>query len=253
MEQTTERKAQARRRRNRERRRWKLIRYLLAAAAILLAVNVFFEISDIQVAGNVIYSAGEVLEASGIHAGRSALTVSDWLTERRIRSALPGISAAGVSLSLPDTLIITVEETPVLAVLETAQGPVPISGSCEVTSGFRGDEAELVHIFGLEPEAAEVGRVIAVREGDSTKLSYLQALLPLLEAEEMLGDVRDVDVSNVSNLHFRYLDRFTVRLGEQEELAVKLDRLRRLVRELNAGDSGILDLSTKDEGHYIPG
>lgn len=253
MEHTIERKTQVRHRHKLERRRWKLFRYLLAAAAILLAMNIIFEISNIQVAGNVIYSEGEVLEASGLRAGRSALTVSGWVTARRIRKALPGVSNASVSLSLPDTLVITVAETPALAVLETAAGPVPISGDIKVVSGFRGNEAELVHIRGLEPASADVGKVVTVTDADSTKLSYLKELLPLLDAQGMLADVRELDVSNVSNLHFEYQERFTVRLGEQENLANKLDLLRRLVHTLSAGDAGILDLSTEDEGHYIPG
>ena len=43
------------------------------------------------------------------------------------------------------------------------------------------------------------------------------------------------------------------RLGEQEQLTNKLDLLRRIISTLNIGDSGILDLSTEHEGHYIPG
>ena len=51
----------------------RILRYLLAAAAMLLAANIFFEISDIQVKGNVIYSEGEVREASGLHLYSSIL------------------------------------------------------------------------------------------------------------------------------------------------------------------------------------
>lgn len=253
MEQARERGTMVRRRRKQLRRRWKLIRYLLAAAAILLAVNVFFEISNIQVAGNVIYSESEVVAASGLQTGRSALTVSGWLTGRRIRRELPGVSAAAVSLSLPDTLVITVAETPALVVLDTENGVVLLSQDCKVVSGFPGSEEELIHVKGIHPESTDVGKVLGVSDGEKTKLGYLQELLPLLEEESMLGEVRDVDISNVSDLHFTYQGRFTVRLGEQEKLAGKLDRLRRLVQTLGAGDGGIIDLSTDHEGHYIPG
>ncbi len=253
MEQTMDRRTQARQRRKVERRRWKLLRFLLAAAAIFLAMNILFEISDIQVAGNVIYSEAEVLEASGLRPGRSALTVSGFVTAKRIHKALPGISDARVSLTLPDMLTITVSETPAIAVLETAAGSVPVSGDCQVVNGFRGNEAELIRVRGLEPESADVGATITVRDGDSTKLTYLQELLPLLEQTGLMPEVEEIDVSNVSSLTFTYQGRFTVRLGGQENLAGKLDLLQRVVSALGAGDAGILDLSTEQEGHYIPG
>ena len=97
----------------------KTLRYILAALAILLSVNVFFEISDIQVEGNVIYSAGEITEASGLHPGLSGLAPVGPVASRRIRKALPGVTGARVSLVLPDRLVITVRETAAAAVLMT--------------------------------------------------------------------------------------------------------------------------------------
>ena len=204
--------------------------------------------------GNVLYSESDVIEASGLELGGSSLAISDWMVARRIRTALPGISSAKVVLAIPDTLRIRISETPALAVLETESGPVMLSRECKVVNGYSGDEAELVHISGINPVSTEVGALLGVSDGESTKLTYLQELLPLLEKEDVLHSVQDIDISNVSDLRFRYQSRFTVRLGEQEKLINKLDLLRRIVNyELNIGDSGILDLSTEHEGHYIPG
>lgn len=253
MEQTVQRMEEKRRRRKQERRRWKLIRYLLALVAILLATNIFFQISDIQVEGNVLYSESDVIEASGLKIGESSLAISDWMIARRIRAELPGISSAKVMLAIPDTLHIRISETPALAVLETEAGPVMLSRECKVVNGYYGDEAELIHIRGISPVSTDVGELLGVSAGESAKLTYLQELLPMLEKEDVLGAVQDIDISNVSDLHFYYEGRFTVRLGGQDKLLSKLDRLRRIVSTLNIGDSGILDLSTEHEGHYIPG
>lgn len=253
MEQTMQRAEEKRRRKKQEQRRWKLFRYLLAVAAMLMAANIFFQISDIQVEGNVLYSESDVIAASGLQLGGSSLAVSDWMVARRIHNELPGISSAVVTLAIPDTLRIRVSETPALAVLETEAGPVMLSRTCEVVNGYSGNEAELVHIRGISPVSTDVGQLLGVSAGESTKISYLQELLPTLEKEGMLSSVQDIDISNGSDLHFRYEGRFTVRLGEQEDMRGKLDLLRRIVQSLNIGDGGILDLSTEHEGHYIPG
>ena len=253
MDKTTERRAAARRRKELSRERLKLIRYLLAALAILLAVNIFFEISDIQVEGNVIYSSGEIREASGLRTGVSGLLPVGPFVSRRIRGALPGVASARVSLSVPDRLVITVRETAAVAVLSTENGPVLLSEECEVVGGFRGDEEELIRVRGLRPSKAETGKDLRVPESESAKLSYLRELLSLLELKGVRADVQDLDLSNVSDLHFTYLGRFTVRLGRQEELSGKLDLMQRIVANLGAGDAGILDMSTPQEGHYFPG
>ena len=73
MDETREASRQPRQRKTVSGGRLRLLRYLLAAAAMLLAANIFFEISDIQVKGNVIYSEGEIREASGLQVGDSGL------------------------------------------------------------------------------------------------------------------------------------------------------------------------------------
>ena len=253
MDKALERRSRMRRRKMRSESRLRMVRYLLAAVAMLLAANIFFEISDIQVEGNVIYSSSEITEASGLKPGDSGLLSLRGIASRRIRSSLPGISAARISLVVPDRMVITVKETSAVAVLKTEQGTLLLSQDCQAVSGFRGDEGELLQIRGITPLETEVGKTLRVSDAESTKLSYLREMLTLLSEKEMRLDVQDLDFSNVSDLHFRYLDRFNVRMGRQEKLESKLDLMKRIVENLGAGDRGTLDMSTPQEGHYFPG
>ncbi len=253
MDHALERRIRTRRRRMRNEHTLRTVRYLLAAAAILLAVNIFFEISDIQVEGNVIYSSTEITEASGLRTGVSGLLPLRAIASRRIRSSLPGVSSARISLVVPDRMVITVKETSAVAALQTENGVLLLSRDCQAVSGFRGDERELLQVRGIHPLETQVGETLRVSDVESTKLSYLKEMLALLTEEEMRQDVQDLDFSNVSDLHFRYLGRFTVRMGSQEKLEKKLDLLKRIVNNLGAGDRGTLDMSTPQEGHYFPG
>ena len=253
MDKALERRSRMRLRKMRSESRLRMVRYLLAAVAMLLAANIFFEISDIQVEGNVIYSSSEITEASGLKPGDSGLLSLRGIASRRIRSSLPGISAARISLVVPDRMVITVKETSAVAVLKTEQGTLLLSQDCQAVSGFRGDEAELLQIRGITPLETEIGKTLRVSDAESTKLSYLREMLTLLSEKEMRLDVQDLDFSNVSDLHFRYLDRFNVRMGRQEKLESKLDLMKRIVENLGAGDRGTLDMSTPQEGHYFPG
>jgi cell division protein FtsQ len=253
MNETMERSRRSQRHRSLSRSRLRLLRYLLAAAAMLLAANVFFEISDIQVKGNMIYSEEEVVDASGLELGDSGLLTARPLVVRRIRRSLPGVSQASISLVLPDRMVISVEETSAVAVLQTSRGPILLSEECRVVGGFRGDEAELLRLRGLEPLETGEGELLQVKETDSTKFSYLREILPLVAEMGFRGQIQDMDISNVSNLQFSYLGRYTVRMGKQEGVSGKLDLMRRIAENLGIGDSGVLDMSTPQEGHYFPG
>ena len=154
---------------------------------------------------------------------------------------------------VPDRMVITVKETSAVAVVKTEDGVVLLSQDCQAVSGFRGDESELLQVRGIRPLETKVGETLKVSDAESTKLSYLREMLTLLSEKEMRLDVQDLDFSNVSDLHFRYLDRFNVRMGRQEKLENKLDLLQRIVGNLGAGDRGTLDMSTPQEGHYFPG
>ncbi len=229
-----------------------MIRYPLALVCIFLAINIFFEISDIQVQGNVIYSSQEIQDASGLRIGGSGLMILEPLTRSRIRKALGNVTDAEISLQIPDTVVITVSEMVAIARLETGGQTLAITDECRLLGNNRVNTEELLLIRGFAPLETEEGQILSAADADQTKLTYLQELLPLLEERGMLEDVSEVDVTNPSGLSFRYLERFTVRLGKQDNLAGKLKLMKRIVDTMGPGDSGILDMSTNQEGHYIP-
>jgi len=229
-----------------------VIRYPLALVCIFLAINIFFEISDIQVQGNVIYSSQEIQDASGLRIGGSGLMILEPLTRSRIRKALGNVTDAEISLQIPDTVVITVSEMVAIARLETGGQTLAITDECRLLGNNRVNTEELLLIRGFAPLETEEGQILSAADADQTKLTYLQELLPLLEERGMLEDVSEVDVTNPSGLSFRYLERFTVRLGKQDNLAGKLKLMKRIVDTMGPGDSGILDMSTNQEGHYIP-
>lgn len=241
------------RRRRRQPRTLKPLRYALAAAAMLLALNTFFKISNIQVAGNVLYSTGEVLSAAGLRSGRSALLLRPAPAETSILRSLPCVSGVRVRLRLPDTVVIQVEESPAVASLAYDGQLLLLNRACKVVgTGDAAAAAGLIELSGLAPLSGEVGARLSLGETDSGKLDYLTALLGLLAEKDMLPSVTALDISNAADLRFQYEGRFSIRLGGQDNLSYKLDFLRSIAADLAGGETGTIDLSKDQEGHYIP-
>lgn len=230
----------------------KLLRYLLAAAAMLVAVALFFEISDIQTEGNVVYSKGEILAAAQLREGNNFFLTRRDAAERRIVESMACVEHAEIRFRLPNTLVIRIEEGPAVAWTESEAGVLLLSARCRVV-GIGGDTAGLLHIAGITPEEPVQGEILSLSETDTGKQAFLAEVLGALEDKELLSQVRDLDIANVSDLHFEFNGRFSVRMGGQSRVAEKLDFLQRIVASLGSAETGVIDLSTDMEGHFIPG
>ena len=84
---------------------------LLVVAVFLVCVALFFRVNDIQVAGNSLYTAEQVIAAAGIAQGDNLVTIRRGATAAQIMAELPYVESAQVERVLPDTVILTVTES----------------------------------------------------------------------------------------------------------------------------------------------
>jgi hypothetical protein len=68
----------------------------------------------------------------------------------------------------------------------------------------------------------------------------------------MAQDVTMIDMSNMADAVFRYQNRFTVKLGKNENVGYKLELLLSAVGQLAPGDSGTIDLTTDKKVAFSP-
>ena len=89
----------------------KLIIMLAVVAAIVFGVAIFFKVNTIEIQGNTVYSADQIIEASQIQPGDNLLTVNKALAVGNIKAALPYVEDVSIARSLPDGIIIQVRES----------------------------------------------------------------------------------------------------------------------------------------------
>jgi len=224
--------------------------FLLVVAALVFGLSVFFRIGNIEVTGNSIYTAEEIVEASGIETGDNLFFVNRFAAVSRIYAKLPYVENAVVSLKMPNRLIIEISESSAVAWVTAEDGYWAIDRSCKLLSRVNADEiGGLIRIEGLKPIAPEVGEEIAAGESESPKVTYLAAILRQITELGLTGSVTYVDVSNVASPQFDYLGRFQVKLGTNENVEYKFQCLLSAVDALAEGDRGTLDLSIDKQAH----
>jgi cell division protein FtsQ len=231
---------------------FKVLAVLITAVAILLAMSVFFKISRIDVAGAESYSAEEIIEASGIEVGENLFFVDRFGAASRIFVELPYIDSVTVTRQLPNHILITVSESKAAACVTYDGGLYAVNHNGKVISAVDESEAEgLIRVTGIEVAEPKPGAQLEADKADAGKLETLVALMQEMFGRSMLSDVQDIDLSDATNPAFTYLDRFTVRVGANENIGYKLGMLMSAVEQLSDYESGTIDLSVDDKRAYF--
>jgi len=197
----------------------------LVTLMTLIGTSAFLRVVEIRVEGASKYSAREVSEASGVSRGDSLMRVNKQRVSGNILRSLPFIKEAQISRKLPDILVIEVTESTQIATIYFAGDNLIIDSAARVLTRVDEKPDDLIEIRGIEISDVREGEQPRVELGAETKLQYIQDILGAMEREGMEKDVSYLDVSNISNIHFGYLDRYRVILGGVRDLKNKLGKL----------------------------
>ena len=227
--------------------------FLLICVALVFGMGVFFRVQTIEVVGNVEYPPETIIEASGIDEGDNLFFINQASAVSRINARLPLVESARVERSLPNKIIITVQESSAVAYVDWEGQFWILTGNCKLLGTAPMEELTgLIHVANLTPVEPEEGAFMEVESADELKLSYLKSLLSSIEELGIAADVTDLDISNPANPTFRYLGRFTVRMGSNDNTDYKLRMLLSAVMTMGAEEAGTFNLSDGLHVYFIP-
>ena len=248
----------AAKRRNRRRRRGRasfplrLLCLIVVVAAIVGALTMFFRIDTIVVEGNERYTEEQIIEAAGVQKEQNLVLMNKYNVKQAIFDQLPYVETVVVNRRYPDTLILTVTEC-------RASAALPGSGATWLMS----DEGKLleraaqvpqgcVSVTGCELVEPAVGGQAAFDEENAYKFDRLLALLRAAEDKQLITMIGSIDLGDGTAITLTYLDRFTVRMPWDADLAYKLENLRTVADVLENNETGTINLMTDGKASFIP-
>jgi len=177
----------------------RLIIMLAVVAAIVFGVAIFFKVTTIEVQGNTLYSAEDVIAASGIEPGDNLLLVNKATTAGNILAALPYVEEVrGIVRSLPDTVVIQIQESEASFAVQTDVNTTWLVNS-------RGKALEKVEgelpegqpqILGVSVKAPAAGMTVTAVE--QSRLDAALAVLSTLTADNLRFAVLSEDVQAIA-------------------------------------------------------
>lgn len=255
-----------------------LIRLLTVTALVLaftMGLSVFFRVEVITVSGAQVYSEWDVREASGIETGDALLTFSRARAGAKIRSELPYVDKIRFGIKLPNTVIIDIEELDVAYAIQATDGLwwFITSDGRVVEQTDEGTASSYTKIRGVTIELPEVNAQAVAWEQkvatdatdaaatDSTDASdgattpvtitngdRLDAALQIakaLEVNAVVGQIAEVNVSDLGAITMTYGTRYTVKVGNTDDLEMKIAAMRDAVAQMSEFQQGVLDVTFK--------
>ncbi len=230
------------------------VSFIVICAALVFGMSVFFRVSNIEVVGAGRYTKQEIVAASGLKDGDNLMFINREASAKRIYTALIYIGDVKVSRKLPNTVVIKVSESGAAAVIETDSGLWLIDQNCRLLEECATQDAEShIKIKGVAAVKPKKGDTVSVADEDKPKLEFLKGILAGMSVNKIIPNVGSVDLSNIRNAEFDYMDkRFTVKLGADENLDYKFDLLLNVIQKLDSDDTGTIDLSQDKKAQFSP-
>ena len=188
-------KSKQRRGRGRFAKVYQLLSAILIAAAIIAGCIVFFKVQNISVAGNHRYTEEEIIAATGIQIEDNLYTMNKFDIRAKVLRELPYIQDMTIRRRLPDTILITVEESvPVAAISDSGQWWL-MNGDGKLLE--QTDRAEpVMAVYGLIPLVPSVGGHLAVDETQSLPYQAMLSIIEQLEKYELLDRIDSMDLTS---------------------------------------------------------
>lgn len=198
---------------------YSLIAFIVLVIFVILSVTVFFNIESAYIIGSSIYSADEIIAASGIKGGDNMIRKNMGKAEKNIASELIYIEEAHITRKLPNAVEILIVPCAETASLQTEDGYLIVSESGKILRAEAEPAEDTLVFLGAEPaEDVHVGMTFASADEDKTEVIY--ELMARTE-DSFASRITSFDVTDRLNISCLYEDRITIEIKSTADIDYK--------------------------------
>ena len=208
-----------RRRRGNMSLHYSLIAFIVLVIFVILSMTVFFNIETADIIGSSIYSADEIIAASGIKGGDNMIRKNMSRAEKNIVSQLTYIEEAHITRKLPSSVEIQIVPCIETASLQTEDGYLIVSETGKILCASEEPMEDTLIFLGAEPaEDMHVGMTFASVDEDKTEVIY--ELMKRADSG-FASKITSFDVTDRLNINCIYENRITIEIKSVADIDYK--------------------------------
>ena len=253
------------RKRIRRRQRWMnvyglVVLLLVVTVSITISYTFLFNINEIRVAGQSdMYSAEEIVEASGIKEGDNLLRLDCAKSEQRILDELLYVETAKVKRDFPSSLEITVSRCIPAFNVNYDGGTLLVSKKGKILADNGFITPDLPIIYGLDPSERTPGRLVA-SDNEHKNDAFTELIASMVSMGE--DKISTVDMSDEHSIIVKYKNSMIFKMGNWNDVEYKLNLAETVMNDENVkGKKGYLTMigtnqcsfRTSDDPAAVPG
>lgn len=205
-----------------------LITGLLIIGAYLAFTHPLFNIEYITISGNVKNSNEKILESSSFKKGENIFSAKVKESEESILQ-LPDIEKVSIQKKIPNRIHIDITENYNFAYFDSGNKSYIISGKSEVFPYTDEDKDTMIHLLGVTIEDISDRRTLPEN-------NYLRTLNQGIVSEDLYSFIKEIDVSNQTNMKIILKNNTIVEIGDQSNIFNKMEVLRRLLEQISTNN-----------------
>lgn len=230
-----------------------VICFLFLCIGVILVLTMFFNINEITVTGDAIYSADDIINTSDVIAGDNLIFISKDEINEKISTELPYVDSVKIKRHLPSGLELIITKTEAkYAIIQDGYYTLLNKNGKVLESGleFIGENITLLNMG--EIVSAELGSTVATK---SEKVFDKLVLVSDACEECGLTDITSMDLSDIYNIKLVYQGRITLELGEtdKDNISKKLALGKSALETQNEENEyyrGTINLTVEGKGYW---
>lgn len=192
-----------------------VICFLFLCIGVILVLTMFFNINEITVTGDAVYSSEDIINTSDVVVGDNLIFISKDEINEKISTELPYVDSVKIKRHLPSGLELIITKTEAkYAIIQDGYYTLLNKNGKVLESGleFIGENITLLNMG--EITSAELGNTVIP---ENEKVFDKLVLISSASEECGLTDITSIDLSDIYNIKLVYQGRITLELGETDK------------------------------------
>lgn len=221
-----------------------MLTVVILTVGIVLCLTVFFKIANIEVTGDEIYNAEQIIEASGITVGENMFLTSAKNAAAAIEKDLPYVEKAEIKRSLSCTVTITVTKATAAAALADGDAYILLNASGKVLEDGVVALSDDILVLEAGAVSSAVPGELVIFENESAASDFVSVFAALQNGG--VTGLTQLDVRDRLQITATYQNRIVLKLGEAASVANKTDFIKATLdrcEQNTPGFKGSIDFS----------